>query len=157
MKQKLFNVAAALSLVVACALFVGYVADARLDIVHVSAPPVPGMMPTDTIREIELSQGRFAIWINPLTKASRPLFGAPGWHVRRPQLRGPRAPSISRSFDFDAHSFAIVGSPQTFLFAFPIWCLLLPSLIAPALWWRQRRRERAMPQGFAVLQPIAAS
>src|SRR4051794_40194313 len=106
MKRKLFNIVTALSLVVACGLLIGYFVDMRAAIVHVSTPAPPWMVPGDAVREIELSQGRVAIWINPFTKASRPLT-SPGWHLSRPQLRVLRPPSVSRSFDFDAHSFAI--------------------------------------------------
>jgi hypothetical protein len=61
------------------------------------------------------------------------------------------APDIRSSvFEFDEHSTSF-GPRRAYLFAFPIWCVLLPSLIAPLLWWRKRRRP--VPAAFEVITP----
>jgi hypothetical protein len=57
--------------------------------------------------------------------------------------------SFSR-FDFQHSQITKRGVTATsFAFTFPIWCILLPCLIAPVLWWRKRRRLQRV--GFAVV------
>jgi hypothetical protein len=67
------------------------------------------------------------------------------WYFH-PGLPEPR----SCLWEFDAH-LQLAGPAGVFdIFAFPIWCVLLPCLIAPLIWLR---RLRIKPQGFAVIQP----
>jgi len=62
-------------------------------------------------------------------------------------------PDIKRSlWEFDNHT--VVGSKSMIraeIVAFPIWCVALPFLIAPAIYFRRRLKRRPEPAGFAVV------
>jgi hypothetical protein len=61
-----------------------------------------------------------------------------------------RPPALRRSlWEFDAHRLQFSGVATTgWIFACPIWCLLLACLVLPIAWWISRRRPE--PRGFAV-------
>jgi hypothetical protein len=59
-------------------------------------------------------------------------------------------PDVPRSiWEFDAHSIP-QSNYRYYILACPIWCIALPCLIAPALWFRKRRHANAA--GFPVQQ-----
>jgi hypothetical protein len=51
-------------------------------------------------------------------------------------------------WEFDAHRL-MRGASTFWLFACPIWCLLLPCLVLPVTWLRKRPRPDS--RGFAVV------
>jgi hypothetical protein len=72
--------------------------------------------------------------------------------AERVRLWPPQAPQIMRSiWEFDAHTLAVTPGSVTWIIACPIWCVMLPFLIAPGVWLRRRlRQKRQTPRGFAV-------
>lgn len=145
-KTFLFNAATLLSLILLAVLPVGYTGTWGFAVTH-ARQSATSVIPTyDTVR-IYLDSGRLAVWWDPRQPAG------PRWRWMRPILRRP---SLSRSlWEFDAHFLPTGrGSPQLFLFACPIWCVAVPFIVMPALWWRrrQRRLEQYHVPGFSVLQ-----
>ena len=66
-----------------------------------------------------------------------------------------RHPDLRRSvWVFDAHSLASGNGTWIFLVAFPIWCIALPLLIAPLIWFRKRRSLQL--SAFPVVMPTNA-
>jgi hypothetical protein len=67
-----------------------------------------------------------------------------------------RTPSLSRSlWEFDAHTIPLQPGATSFLIGFPIWCLAVPLMIAPGMWWRRHRQHKKNPRGFDVGLPAA--
>ena len=63
----------------------------------------------------------------------------------------PEVPELRYSFwEFDARPDSNGPFGIFYIVAFPIWCVLLPCLIAPLIWLRRVRRTE--PRGFAVIQ-----
>ena len=99
--------------------------------------------------EIALNTGRIQVF----TQTSVSSNGVP---PRGPSLRWdgyrPGLPDVKRMiWEFDAHPLPL-PSGQLYLFAFPIWLLALPFLIAPAIYLRRRLKKRPEPAGFAVVE-----
>jgi hypothetical protein len=97
--------------------------------------------------DLELQRGRVAIywlvWHSPYPTEHSHVVWKPV------QFSGP---DLRRSFwEFDAHSLNTMSGFWVFLFAFPIWCVALPCLIAPLLWLRKRRTPP--PSAFQVVMP----
>jgi hypothetical protein len=67
-------------------------------------------------------------------------------------LEVPRASDSLWYFShLPAREFSITSGVRPFsMIEFPIWCPLLPCLIAPLLWLRRRRLQK-QPAGFAVI------
>ena len=99
---------------------------------------------------VNFRAGRVACWIETEQLATGNTFRPPGWHLdwrfrfKRPDLR--RA-----VWEWDFHYVTRSPGDTISLVAFPIWCMLIPSLIAPILWLL--RRPRAQPQGFEISSP----
>ncbi|HSV16418.1 MAG TPA: hypothetical protein VLI90_19295, partial [Tepidisphaeraceae bacterium] len=98
--------------------------------------------------DVLLDGGRVEIWDShagapPRTQIHRwQIFW--GFRLRLPDVR-------RSAWEFDAHALGNAKLGRLYLIAFPIWCALLPCLIAPALWWRDhRRRGRAEQRGFPL-------
>jgi hypothetical protein len=149
MKRPMLSVMAIVSVFAVAVLAVGYVGQLGPQIVtHAPAAPQP------FYREVTLTveDGRVAWWCD--TWSAAPRVGTPtGTHVTwLHRLLPPRAPSLRRSlWDFDNHALPMrPPGPRAYLVAFPIWCAAVPFLIAPALWWRARRRSRKPARGFDV-------
>jgi hypothetical protein len=96
--------------------------------------------------DFAVDAGRIRVWSEywPTPRTGTPA----GFRVLMHGRLFDRPPDLRRVFwEFDAHYLAVTpikpqGVPVVFIFAFPIWCLLLPCLIVPALWLRRRRRQR---------------
>jgi hypothetical protein len=140
MPRPLLNILVACSLCLATILFSGYFSRFGFRIDYPS-PPIHVAF-VEALEE----EGRIAIWYERLPCGT-------GYPARLTvNCLGPdlRAPKPDRAlWQFDSHWMAGQGHVP-FLFAFPIWCLLLPSLILPIGWIRRRRKPDM--QGFPVTQ-----
>jgi len=151
MRRSLLSALALISVLVLTVLAFGCVAEFGPAYYH----NVGGQNPHALDIEIKFKCGRVAIywevWNNqPAVVAKIP----PGTHL---YWRGVRfgAPDLRRmGWEFDAHPLPPVlpGSigPWVFLFAFPIWCIAIPFLIAPVMWLRGRKAPELA--GFSVIQ-----
>ena len=99
--------------------------------------------------ELQLQQGRVAIyWTSWNSPDPGPVPTGTHLYWRGVQFRPP---DLRRMFwEFDAHPLVRVNGPWVFLFAFPIWCIALPFLIAPVIWLRGRKAPELA--GFSVIQ-----
>ena len=99
--------------------------------------------------EIALNAGRVRIFTSTTVTSNGTYPHGPSlrWDGYRPDL-----PDIKRMvWEFDAHPLTL-PSGQVFLFAFPIWMIALPCLIAPAIYLRRRFKKRPEFEGFAVVE-----
>lgn len=97
-----------------------------------------------------VEEGRFAVRLETFDK-TYPFLPKGVGHLFRLDFN-LRLPRIDRLlWSFDCHRLDAGFSPglRMYLFACPLWCIELPCLIAPLLWWRRRRR--AETQGFVVI------
>jgi len=145
MKHKAYIALLFVSLLTAAGLCGGYFARFGPMINH--AQSTSGVM---SLREFDLlvDKGRCEIiWGTAQTKpAQNPQAGI----SVRWAMEFPRTPDLRRSiWDFDAHPLP-VPKGSAFIIAFPVWCLILPSLLPSALWLRTRLRDRPQTRGFEV-------
>ena len=121
-------------------------------LIAVAQPAVGGVNPRQMW---QIGDGRFAVWTYDSIQGE-----TTGYKLHwRGEFRTPRLEHHPLD-GFDAHRFprpvGMAHGGIVYLFSFPLWCVILPSLIAPAWWLYQRRRRksdpRRAPQGF----PIAA-
>jgi hypothetical protein len=141
----LLSLAAAISLLMAGILFCGYLGYFGPTIAF---PRQAGATMQRSL-SLELERGRIAFWLDQthLPTSGPARFTQPGVQVMW-QARLDR-PDWKRCFwEFDAHRFSTARG-TFFLFAFPIWCALVPCLIAPLMWLRRRRPRTQV--GFAVI------
>jgi hypothetical protein len=137
-----------LSTVVLSVLLLGYFGTFGVVIARTSPPQNASAVKTTAIT---LDAGRVRIWTETNTTPRRTIG------VTRPsmewELWRPRFPDIRRSlWEFDNHT--VVGSRawvRADIVAFPIWCVALPFLIAPAMYLRRRLKQHREPAGFAVV------
>jgi hypothetical protein len=143
MKTRLLNLFTLLSLGLLAVLLCGFAARIRFS--------TPTNHPTSAqpgVRAIQivLGDGRIALW----------HFTAAAPFPKLVDFSFQFAPSLKHGlWEFDAHTLP----PSSFspaltsasLFAFPIWCVALPCLIAPALWYRKRCQKHHELEGFPVL------
>jgi hypothetical protein len=136
-----------LSIVVLTLLSFGYFGRVGVILTRTSAP---GTAPAFRGTDISLDAGRVTCWIdtNPAPALPNAVAGrAVKWKPWR-----PRSPDIKHAVaGFDSHPLPVLGG-RLYLFAFPIWCIALPFLIAPALCLRRRLKKRPEPAGFAVVE-----
>jgi hypothetical protein len=148
MKTRAFQILVVLSLVCAALLAFGYVSR--------FGPMIANSWPSGTaraFRELDVTIEEGGVRIVWATGTSSTVAAASGWITR--WSFHLRAPSIKRSFwEFDARALPPAGVASTvtvFLIRFPLWCLILPWLIAPAIWLRRRRAAQSKEaRGFAV-------
>ncbi len=144
-RSYLLSLLAAISLLPAAILTCGYFASAGPTVTDVQISPIAQVHSTS----VELNAGRIRIWL--ATQTPPPLGSTPGqtigWSAR------PDSPDLRRCFwEFDNHSLNSVIKTRgatAYIIAFPIWCVLVPCLIAPLLWLRTRRQARAQV-GFPI-------
>ena len=144
------------SIVVLSVLFLGYFGFFGVSLTR-NYPA--GISPTYKSTQISLDSGRVRIWTEV---DMRPAPHPHNRIVRRWiewDMWRPRLPDIKRSiWEFDNHR--IVGSKaiiQARIFAFPIWCVALPFLIAPTICLRRRLKNRRDPEGFSVVELAAGN
>ena len=143
------SIVALLSLFPAVLLLCGYFASIGPNIVIDRSKPIPDR----TFCTFVVEGGRFLLLYQVRPQAARQhrTANAPTififWTIK------PTLPDFRRCiWEFDAH---LLPPPKTgqwtffFVFGFPIWCALLPCLIAPVLWIRQRRLP--ILSGFDVI------
>jgi hypothetical protein len=146
MPRQVLRLLAACSFSVAVVLFCGYFSRFGPSIYYPSSPRQTLFL------EVVEEEGRIAIWFERLNSGA-PHSTKLSIHWSGPDLRAPKP---DRSFwEFDAHWLAGNTARATFLFAFPIWCLLLPFLILPVVWLRQRRNVTT--RGFPVVERDASA
>jgi hypothetical protein len=145
--RSIFPYAAAVSLVLVLVLWCGYFGRFGITLVILNPPA-----PLSRCYSIYLEEGRVAFWrdLRVTNVINTPISK---WRIGWQGRTG--TPDRKRSlWEFDAHPVSFGGlrsaPPAAYLIAFPIWCLLLPSLILPILWWRKRKRPDYV--GFAVIQ-----
>jgi len=128
-----------LSLVIAASLCTGYFCQWMFDC---RARQVGNQIPD---LELRVGAGRAVLYFREqiVSPATQPLpYWSANWHWRLPDPRR----SI---WEFDAHRLPMSGATTSWIFACPIWCLLVPCLFVPLKWLR--KCPRADPRGFAVL------
>jgi hypothetical protein len=137
-RNHLLSVIASVSLLPATILICGYFANAGPTLTDVQISPIAQVRSTS----VELDSGRILIWL--ATQTPPPTGATLGRKIRwstRPDL-----PDLKRCFwEFDNHSLNSVlknKGATAYIIAFPIWCVLIPCLIAPILWLRKRRHSR---------------
>jgi hypothetical protein len=154
MKHRILTILAMLSLPFVAVLMYGYLSQFGFKI---DCYKTPAASPPYRHLELFLDRGRMGLWSEYWNTPGKPYRARLNWvgHALMPQL-----PDIRRSlWEFDAHTLPNGNGspPRMFIFAFPIWCLLLPCLIAPALWLRRHRhRGRAQQRGFPLDHAIVA-
>lgn len=148
-KPILLDILVALSVLMLGLLALGFIGNWRIAVLH-SSIATPG---TWQVEDLMVQRGGVANYY------THGYYFPPGSAVPQSgfffqhQIRvwPPRAPELRKSlWEFDArrpHS-----GPMTFIFGCPIWCAMVPFLIAPALWLRKRRRKPTIARGFAVKQ-----
>jgi hypothetical protein len=148
MHRSLLSALALISLLALVVLAFGCVATFGPAYLHnVVSGPNPHVLDV----ELVFQRGRIAIywevWNNPPATATIPLGTHLYWHPARFRL-----PDLRRmGWAFDAHPLVLPpNNPWVFLFAFPIWCIAIPFLIAPVMWLRGRKAPELA--GFSVIQ-----
>ena len=137
---------AAVSAALLVPLLCGYVAE--VGPVHHS---ISGTGAAAQLHRISISTGEGRIRIASYSRTwdlTRQAIPPPFYFIAQ-----PRMPSLRRSlWEFDAHQIVATApfSGQIYLIAFPIWCLALPLLIAPTLWWQRKRKDSQHQRGFTV-------
>ena len=145
MKHKAYIALVFVSLLIAAGLCCGYLARFGTTIGY-----VPSTSGVTSLREFDLlaDKGRIEIFSGTAQTKPPPNLRT-GINVRW-AMKFPRMPDLRRSvWDFDAHPL-FVSSGNAFIIAFPLWCLILPSLLPSALWLRKRLRDRRQTRGFEV-------
>jgi hypothetical protein len=148
----LLDILAAISAVTVALLSLGFLGRVELNLVHISlAPPVyAGQQDVLAIEDGRVVSRWASASGLPLTPGVLGIHA--GYHVAPAMDLWPlRAADWPRTiWQFDAHWLAVGGAgPPIFILACPIWCVMVPMLIAPALWIRKRRKRR-VARGFAV-------
>jgi len=114
-------------------------------------PRVPVVGGMDAYSVLQVGYGQVSFLSLTRQTPTGQTFRSPGIHPIL-QFRPFRPPSIRRCiWGFDArriHAGDLRESGLTI--DCPIWCAAVPLLIAPALWFRKRRRNE--PGGFSVIE-----
>lgn len=157
MKAILFDIFAAASVLMVGLLAAGFMGRLDVSVLHASLARSPA-----AYRVVQLGVDRGRV-VSYWSRASGAAAASPGllampdgfsfFHTIR--IWPPRPLDRRRAvWEFDAHFMSGSPGPSTFILACPIWCAMVPFLIAPALWVRRRRRrKREIARGFAV-QPV---
>jgi hypothetical protein len=136
------------SMVVLALLPLGYFGRIGVSVTDTWAP---GKVPALRRTVISFDGGRMTCWIDTDTRpAGHSSVG--GRSFMRARWR-PRLPDIKHALvGFDSHSLPVNIGGSLYLFAFPMWCIALPFLIAPTIYLRRRLKKRPEPAGFAVVE-----
>jgi hypothetical protein len=147
MKRRWLAVLAAASLVAAAMLLCGYFGQVGIALINNDVAAA-----RQTVLQFSAEDGRVVLRHHAALSPAAP-FGPDGSRARF-VFRFGRLPSLRRSvWEFDAHRLWLASAGQLTIVACPIWCLLLPSLVAPMLWLRRWRSGRRPRKGFDVLLP----
>lgn len=161
-RKMLFSAFTILSLIALAVLPIGYAGTFGVVLTR--------QQPPGAFRQIDLTldRGRVAVWSQSATASALPPGVAStlpgGSHVRWiGRLQAPSGRDWQRAlWEFDVHALsnvsmgsAVAPGASVFLLAFPIWCVAIPCMILPSIWWvRRRRKMRARHvEGFAVIEP----
>ena len=142
-----------LSLVLLGLLACGYVGN--VSIVSISKLQNAPALPYLPLTSIGAGNGRFRfinlhLHMAPTVPAASSTIPKPGIQTFT-RFRPFRWPGLREClWEFDWRHLSYVDGTSQFIVACPIWCLALPLLVAPTLWWRRRQR-RPQPAGFSVL------
>jgi hypothetical protein len=145
MRTPFLNILAPLCVALAALLFTGYFVQCVIQwrVHHAGNQAEIVSIRNGEGRSVLYLQRQIISTANPL-----PAILEMRWHLRLPDAR--------RSvWDFDAHRLPLPNTASSWIFACPIWCLLLPCLIPPTLWMFTRHRPE--PRGFAIGAPISAT
>ena len=144
--SKRFTFFLCLSMVVLGLLPLGYFGRVGIAVRRTSST---GNTPAFKNTEFLLDGGRFACWIETGTSPAGP-DSVEGRSLRWMRWR-PRLPDIKHAvLGFDSHPLPVTGA-SLFLFAFPLWCVALPFVVAPVIYFRRRIKNVREPAGFAVI------
>jgi len=147
---------ASLSLAVAIVLVAGhwFRADVLTHYLPAGAPPA-------YYRQIHFTFGRGGV--RAISSTFRPVPPPippipPGLSFQSPWIGvRPETATLHRAlWDFRCNRLP-VPMASVYQVGFPLWCPLLPSLIAPILWCRRRLRERTTDCGFDVIPAVGES
>jgi len=153
-KTIVLDILAAISVLTLGLLGLGFMGRLNVAVLHASLARSPAAF---QVLELGVDRGRV---VNYWSRASGAAAASPGllampdgfsfFHTVR--IWPPRPLDRRRAvWEFDAHFMSGSPGPSTFILACPIWCAMVPFLIAPALWLRRRRRRRReIARGFAV-------
>jgi len=146
MKRKVFATFVGASFLVAVGLTLGYFVVWGMMLVNV---PGPG---GGTLREVEVTAGQGTFVIMCLSQPDGTLGGLhPGLNAKVGARPLSREPWFSRSlWLFNTHPLEVTERSFMLLLECPLWCLILPSLLAPAISLRKRLRDRRTTRGFEV-------
>jgi len=150
-KEKLLDILAAISILFVGLLALGFFGGLDVLVVHTSFDRVLGAN-TDRGGELGVDRERVVSYWMRLSYPATKNSPSPGFSFSQlVRLWPPQPPELKRSiWEFDAHFMSGSPGPSTFILACPIWCAMVPFLIAPALWVRKRRKKRQISRGFAV-------
>jgi hypothetical protein len=149
MKQRLRTLWLCFSLLALLVLAFGYTTRFGPKLIRQTSAGAPVQ-----VTELCLDRGWVRLLVASLTPLSIATASPTEFAWDGPSWQGP--PHIRRSiWEFDAHRIPD-PSASIFILAFPIWCLALPFVIAPALWLHRRHRARSTPKGFD-LSPVASA
>ena len=157
MKRWRLNLAAVISMLVAIASIAGHFFRADCTTRYVPAGPSPAFC-----NEVHFTFGRGMVraisstWRPPLP----PISAVPtGLSVPSPPIRIQReSATVHRAlWDFRCGALPVMMGCSVFQVGFPLWCLLLPSLVAPTLWLRRCWWQRAGHGGFEVIATAPAT
>jgi hypothetical protein len=149
-KAILLDILAGLSVAIAGILALGFLGGWRISVLYSSTSAAGTFQGS----EWGVDRGRVVSYWAAGLGPRPPMFSGYGLTFRHwIHVLPPRPLDRRRSvWEFDAHFMSRSAGPPTFILACPIWCAMVPFLIAPALWLRKRRRKREIPRGFAVEQ-----
>jgi hypothetical protein len=137
--RNLLQASAVISLIIAVVLCCGYFTTFGPGWVRIVRSPVTRMQ----FVEARLYRGGFGCYFGDATPVTPGQVTGLQWHFRFAH------PNTKRSlWQFEYYWLYGPGVRQGNLM-FPIWCVLLPCLIAPIIWLRKRRRPH--PAGFDVI------
>ena len=119
------------------------------------------LVPDYRALSVKVHEGRVEFqWYTTTATAwvgSMPELLPPGMHLHGHFDYHPRIDLRTAIYGIEARPRVRTATDREYVVAAPIWCALVPCVIAPALWFRDRRRRRsAWSEGFTVA-PAAVS
>jgi hypothetical protein len=151
-KRRAFLAAVILSLVLAAWLMCGYLVRMRTTIGHLTVDRA-GFRGRFVTVGVGGGHMVFLYELGAGSALASPLHA--GWNMSwQGSVLPIRAPSLRRStWDFDAYWVPAPSVPSAYrslIVACPLWCVIVPSLVAPAIWLRRRMQTRRQMRGFPV-------